>query len=115
LTITLPLFLAKMLELHPQHYAMVALGFGTGLRPSSLRPLRRRGPTPDVLRDEGLLLIRRSHTRQQEVMETTKTGQHQRLKLPAELMEILRWHEDRRPGSAASATCSSRRAGATGS
>jgi integrase len=90
-----PIFLAKMLELHPQHYAMVTLGFGTGLRPSSLRPLRRRGPTPDVLWDEGVLLIRRSHTRKQEVMETTKTGQHQRLKLPEELMEILRWHQDR--------------------
>lgn len=89
-----PLFLAEMLELHPQHYAMVALGFGTGLRPSSMRPLRRWGPTPDVLWDEGVLLVRRSHTRKQEVMETTKTGRHQRLKLPEELMEILRWHVD---------------------
>jgi len=87
-----PLFMDKMLELHPQHYGMVALGFGTGLRPSSMRPLRRRGPTPDVLWDKGVLLIRRSHTRKQEVMETTKTGQHQRLKLPKELMDILRWH-----------------------
>jgi len=90
-----PLFLAKVLEIHPHHYAMVALGFGTGLRPSSLRPLRRRGPTPDVLWDEGVLLIRRSHTRKQEVMETTKTGQHQRLKLPEELMAILRWHVEK--------------------
>jgi integrase len=87
-----PVFLGKMLELYPQHFAMVALGFGTGLRPSSLRPLRRHGPTPDVLWNEGVLLVRRSHTRKQEVMETTKTGQHQRLKLPEELMDILRWH-----------------------
>jgi integrase len=87
-----PVFLAKMLELHPRHFAMVALGFGTGLRPSSIRPLRRRGPTPDVMWDEGILLVRRSHTRKQEVMETTKTGLHQRLKLPEELMDILRWH-----------------------
>jgi len=28
-------------------------------------------------------------------METTKSGRHQRLKLPEELMEILRWHVDR--------------------
>lgn len=25
-------------------------------------------------------------------MDSTKTGQHQRLKLPKELMDILRWH-----------------------
>jgi len=89
-----PMFLAEMLALHPRHFAMVALGFGTGLRPSSMRPLRRRGPTPDLLWDEGVLYVRRSHTRKQEVMETTKTGRHQKLKLPDELMEILRWHVD---------------------
>jgi integrase len=89
-----PVFLDKMLELHRHHFAMVVLGFSTGLRPSSLRPLRRRGPTPDVLWEEGVLLVRRSHTRRQEVMETTKTGRHQRLKLPGELMDILRWHQD---------------------
>ena len=87
-----PVFLVEMLKLHPQHYAMVALGFGTGLRPSSMRPLRRRGATPDLLWDLGVLFVRRSHTRKQEVMETTKSGRHQRLKLPEELMEILRWH-----------------------
>ena len=90
-----PVFLAEILKLHPQHYAMVALGFGTGLRPSSMRPLRRRGDTPDVLWDEGVLLVRRSHTRKKEVMETTKSGRHQRLKLPEELMEILQWHAER--------------------
>jgi len=90
-----PLFLAEVLRLHPQHYAMVALGFATGLRPSSMRPLRRRGETPDVLWGEGVLLVRRSHTRKQEVMQTTKTGSRQRLKLPGEMMDILRWHVDR--------------------
>lgn len=30
--------------LHPAHFAMVYLGLFTGLRPSSLRPLRRSGP-----------------------------------------------------------------------
>ncbi|HEX3854709.1 MAG TPA: hypothetical protein VHW01_27285 [Polyangiaceae bacterium] len=41
-----PLFLERLRELHPQHYAMAFLGFATGLRPSSLRPLRRRGAKP---------------------------------------------------------------------
>jgi hypothetical protein len=56
-----PAFLAKMRELHPQHYAMVYLGFVTGARPSTLRPLRRGGPERDVLWDEGVLLLRRSN------------------------------------------------------
>jgi integrase len=72
--------------------AMTALGFATGLRPSSLRPLRRHGPTPDILWEKGVLLVRQSHTRHQEVMKTTKTKRYQRLTLPPDLMEILRWH-----------------------
>ena len=48
----LPVFLAALRELFPQHYAMTYLGFATGLRPSSLRPLRRCGATPDVLWNE---------------------------------------------------------------
>jgi len=87
-----PAFLAKMREDYPQFFGMVALGFATGLRPSSLRPLRRQGPTPDVLWEEGVLLVRRSHTRREDVMETTKTKRHQRLELPLELVDILRWH-----------------------
>jgi hypothetical protein len=35
-----PRFLAEMRRSHPNHFAMTALGFATGLRPSSLRPLR---------------------------------------------------------------------------
>jgi hypothetical protein len=42
-------FLAKLKELYPQHYAMTLLGFAIGARPSTLRPRRRRGPDPDVL------------------------------------------------------------------
>lgn len=38
-----------------------------------------------------MLLVRRSETRG-EVMERTKTGQLLRIPLPAELMDILRWH-----------------------
>jgi integrase len=85
-------FLAHMRVLYPQYFAITALGVATGSRPSSLRPLRRRGDKPDVLWDEGVLLIRRSQTVGEEVMNTTKTKRHQRLSLPDELMEILRWH-----------------------
>ena len=95
----LPSFLTTMRALYPQHFGIVALGFGTGLRPSSMRPLRRRGRASDVLWAEGTLLVRRSHTRRQTVMETTKTGRHQRLMLPAELMDILRWHVEQLPSN----------------
>lgn len=90
-------FLVKTRELCPQHFAMVALGFATGLRPSSLRPLRKGGATPDLLLDEGVLLVRRSQTVGDEVMNTTKTGRKQRIALPEELIEILRWHIDTLP------------------
>jgi hypothetical protein len=53
-------FLAAMRDRHPQHFAMVALGFATGWLPSMMRPLRRTGPTPDVLWDRNLVLARRS-------------------------------------------------------
>jgi Phage integrase, N-terminal SAM-like domain len=43
-------FLAAMREAFPQHFAMTALGFATGLRPSSLRPLRRRSRGREVER-----------------------------------------------------------------
>jgi len=57
-------------------------------------PLRREGATPDIKWDEGILLIRRSQTLGDEVMETTKTDLHQRLALPRELLKVLRWHVD---------------------
>jgi len=87
-----PRFLSCVLELRPQFYAMAVLGIATGLRPSSLRPLRRQGPTPDVRWGEGLLLVRRSHTRGEEVMEKPKTGKVQRIHLPPDLLEVLQWH-----------------------
>lgn len=76
----------------PQHYAMTYLGFATGLRPSSLRPLRRKGTTPDVLWDEAAILVRRSHTLGEEVMKKTKTGLRQRINLPPQVLDVLRWH-----------------------
>ena len=39
------------------------LGFATGLRPSSLRPLRRDGATPNLLWDRAMLFVRRSQTK----------------------------------------------------
>jgi integrase len=85
-------FLAAMKEKFPQHFAMTALGFATGLRPSSLRPLRRCGDLADVKWDEGVLLVRRSQTVGDEVMETTKTKKRQKLFLPKALMDVLQWH-----------------------
>ncbi len=93
-------FLACMRENYPHHFAMTYLGFATGLRPSSLRPLRRKGATPDVLWKEHVLLVRQSQTDGDEVMPCTKTGTTQRLTVPKELIDVLKWHVDTqlRPG-----------------
>jgi integrase len=87
-----PAFLAELKAKHRPHYAMAALGFVTGLRPSSLRPIRHKGELPDLLWEDAVLLVRRSNSRGAEVMETTKTGVRQRLTLPPVMMEILREH-----------------------
>ncbi len=87
-----PRFLEAVRELHPAHYAMTFLGLATGLRPSSLRPLRRKGHAADVLWDEGKLLVRRSHTARAEVMNTTKQRVRYRIHLPEPVLEVLRWH-----------------------
>ncbi len=91
----MPKFLDEFRENFPQYYAFVFLGFTTGLRPSSLRPLRWRGPNADVKWDEGVLLVRRSHTHGGEVMEATKTDRDQMLALDERQIEVLRWHVDR--------------------
>ncbi len=93
----LPEFLAELRRRCPQHFAMTALGFATGLRPSSMRPLRRKGKTPDVLWTDDAILVRQSHTIGDEVMDGTKTRQYQRLLLPRDLMEILEWHAKELP------------------
>jgi hypothetical protein len=77
-------FLACMREKFPQHFAMVFAGFCTGLRPSTLRPLRRAGSTPDVLWDERVLLVRRSHTLGDVTMVGTKTGVDLEITVPEE-------------------------------
>lgn len=83
-------FLAKMGELYPQHVAMTWLGFVTGLRPSSLRPLRKKGPDPDVLWDQRAIRVRRSNSRGQSIRNATKTGLRQRLEIPEAVMDALR-------------------------
>jgi hypothetical protein len=50
-----------------------------------------------VLWDDGVLLVRRSQTVGDEVMNTTKTRQHQRIAIPEDLVAILRWHVDTLP------------------
>ena len=92
-----PAFVVAMARLHPAHHAMTVLGFVTGLRPSSLRPLRRSGPHADVLWDEGYLLVRRSQTYGDEVMESTKTGRDQRIALPGQIVAVLRAHCEELP------------------
>lgn len=79
----------------PEHYAFVFLGFTTGLRPSSLRPLRYRGANADVKWDEAVLLVRRSQTHSDEVMDATKTARDQLLALDERQVEVLKWHIER--------------------
>lgn len=85
-------FLAAMRKKFPQFYAVCLLGFVTGLRPSSLRPLRRRGATSDVLWEERAILVRRSNALAQHVRDTTKTGLRYKLGLPGEVIAELRVH-----------------------
>lgn len=88
-------FLDAMRVRWPAHYAMVYLGMWTGLRPSSLRPLRRKGPHPDIDWTTGTLRIRRSHTVGDEAMLGTKNGRDQVLRLASEVLDVLRWHVER--------------------
>lgn len=87
-----PAFLATCRELYPSHYAMIYLGLVTGLRPSSLRPLRRRGDESDVDWEAGRIRVRRSHSLGEEIMRTTKQKRRYSITLPAEAMDVLRWH-----------------------
>jgi integrase len=76
----------------PQHFAMILLGFVTGLRPSSLRPLRRKGRESDIDWETGQLQVRRSHSRRQHIMDRTKTGKDNVIALPAPVLEVLQNH-----------------------
>lgn len=87
-----PLFMQRIRELYPQFYAMTFLGFATGLRPSSLRPLRRRGPETDIKWDEGRILIRRSQTKGTEVMKMTTQRTRYSINVPHPELDVLTWH-----------------------
>jgi len=85
-------FLAEMRTRFPQHYAMTLLGFATGKRPSTLRPLRRTGDVADIDWAEGFVRFRRSHTRGDTTMVGTKTGTTERVHLPRVVMDELAAH-----------------------
>lgn len=88
----LPAFMSIAQARYPQHFAMILLGFVTGLRPSSLRPLRRQGPEADINWTTGELEIRRSHSRRQHIMNATKTKKDNVIALPPAVLEVLRGH-----------------------
>ena len=73
---------------------MVYTGLVPGLRPSSLRPLRRLGAEADVDWNEGKLRVRRSHSLGEEVMRTTKQKRRYTITLPKEVVDVLRRHVD---------------------
>jgi hypothetical protein len=88
----IPVFLAKLKKLCPQHYAMILLGFGIGSRPSTLRPLRRTGPESDIDWDEGFVFLRRSNPSGDEIRNRTKNKNDLGIPLPLALMRVLRAH-----------------------
>jgi hypothetical protein len=85
-------FLATMKRLFPQHYAMVFLGFISGARPSTLRPIRRQGEVTDLKWDERVILLRRSNSLGDEIMDETKTALDQEIPLPPRAVRVLREH-----------------------
>lgn len=84
-----------------QWFPMVLLGFVTGLRPSTLRPLRRRGPNADIDWDTGLLDVRRSNAVGDDVVDAPKEGTPHTIVLPPSVLAVLREHVDGLVGKAA--------------
>ncbi len=87
-------WLARFKADYPQFYAMVFLGLVLGHRPSTLRPLRRKGSYSDLDVKTGKLTIRRSNTESDEVEDFTKTARDQEVALPRSVLAVLRWHCD---------------------
>jgi hypothetical protein len=85
-------WLAKLRELYPRLFAMVLLGFVLGQRPSTLRPLRRKGRQADLDLARGVIQLRRSHTLGDEVMDATKTFSDSEVALPKSVVDVLREH-----------------------
>ncbi len=86
-----PRFMAHAHARFPQHYAQLALGLATGRRPCELRPLRWKGETPDIVWNDGVLLVRRSQVIG-DADNRTKTKTRLRIPLPTGLMDILQRH-----------------------
>jgi hypothetical protein len=87
-------FLAKLLELYPQHYAMTYLGFMTGARVSIMTTLRRTGPDADIDWETGRLLHRRSKGHGPEIRNVVKQKDNFGVPLPQDIVEILSWQVD---------------------
>lgn len=94
-------FLRVAREKFPQHYFMILLGNVTGLRPSSMRALRRKGPHADLNWETGELQIRRSHSRGQTVMDATKTKVDNTFILPKSVLDEAHRHVAALPDGAA--------------
>ncbi len=88
------IWLARFKKDYPQFYAMVFLGLVLGHRPSTLRPLRRKGPLADLDFKAGTLTIRRSNTESDEVEDFTKTARDQEIALPRSVLDVLQEHID---------------------
>lgn len=85
-------FLAKLLKLYPQHYAMAYLGFMTGGRISIMITLRRSGPEADIDWETGRLLNRRSKGHGSEVRNVVKQKDNFGVPLPQDIVDVLSWH-----------------------
>jgi hypothetical protein len=92
----IPIFMAKVKALYPQHYAMILLGFGIGSRPSTLRPLRRGGEESDIDWTDGFVFLRRSNPSGDEIRNRTKNKNDLGIPLPHGLMRV-RAHVAARP------------------
>lgn len=85
-------FLEQTRRAYPQHYAMTLLGFVTGKRPSSLRPLRRDGESSDLDAKGGFIRFRRSNSKGQALMQGEKTGARTKVFLAPEVFDVLEDH-----------------------
>ncbi len=96
------LFLTKLQEKYPQHYVLALLGFVIGQRPSTLRPLRRRGPEADIKFHENgtaTILLRRSNSRGHVVTDRsrlkTKDTETPKVLLPEGMAKVLKDHVEK--------------------
>lgn len=87
-------FLAEFEKRYLDHYAMLLIMLVIGARPSTIRPLRRKGPNADYNRKTGQLFLRRSQVKGAP-MDKTKTGLDQSIPLPEFVRNAVNAHIDR--------------------